>query len=51
LTALSAADLEFAVLSDAEFEQFALKHPQNSFLQSLDFSRLNSSAPAATVNW
>jgi alanine adding enzyme len=39
LTALSAADLEFAVLSDAEFEQFALKHPQNSFLQSLDFAR------------
>jgi alanine adding enzyme len=39
LTALSAADLEFAVLSDAEFEQFALKHPQNSFLQSLDFTR------------
>jgi alanine adding enzyme len=39
LTAISAADLEFAVLSDAEFEQFALKHPQNSFLQSLDFAR------------
>ena len=39
LTAISAADLEFAVLSDAEFEQFALKHPQNSFLQSLDFTR------------
>ncbi|WP_374152898.1 peptidoglycan bridge formation glycyltransferase FemA/FemB family protein [Pseudarthrobacter sp. WHRI 8279] len=39
MTALSAADLEFAVLSDAEFEQFALKHPQNSFLQSLDFTR------------
>lgn len=39
LTAISAADLEFAMLSDAEFEQFALKHPQNSFLQSLDFAR------------
>ena len=26
------------MLSDAEFEQFALKHPQNSFLQSLDFA-------------
>ena len=39
MTAISAADLEFAVLSDAEFEQFALKHPQNSFLQSLDFAR------------
>ncbi|WXK95214.1 peptidoglycan bridge formation glycyltransferase FemA/FemB family protein [Pseudarthrobacter quantipunctorum] len=31
--------MELAVLSDAEFEQFALKHPQNSFLQSLDFTR------------
>ncbi|WP_406633966.1 peptidoglycan bridge formation glycyltransferase FemA/FemB family protein [Pseudarthrobacter quantipunctorum] len=39
MTAISAADLELAVLSDAEFEQFALKHPQNSFLQSLDFTR------------
>ena len=39
MTALSAADPEFAVLSDAEFEQFALKHPQNSFLQSIDFAR------------
>ncbi|WP_310111968.1 peptidoglycan bridge formation glycyltransferase FemA/FemB family protein [Pseudarthrobacter oxydans] len=39
LTAISAADLEFAMLSDAKFEQFALKHPQNSFLQSLDFAR------------
>ncbi|GAA3404211.1 peptidoglycan bridge formation protein FemAB [Pseudarthrobacter polychromogenes] len=39
MTAISAADLEFAMLSDAEFEQFALKHPQNSFLQSLDFAR------------
>lgn len=39
MTAISAADLEFAVLSDAEFEQFALKHPQNSFLQSIDFAR------------
>jgi alanine adding enzyme len=39
LTALSAADPEFTVLTDAEFEQFALKHPQNSFLQSIDFVR------------
>jgi alanine adding enzyme len=39
LTALPADALEFAVLSDAEFEQFALKHPQNTFLQSLDFAR------------
>jgi alanine adding enzyme len=39
LTALSAADPEFTVLTDAEFEQFALKHPQNSFLQSIDFAR------------
>jgi alanine adding enzyme len=32
-------DLEFAILSDAEFEAFAVKHPQNSFLQSVDFAR------------
>jgi alanine adding enzyme len=32
-------DLEFATLSDAEFEAFAPKHPQNSFLQSIDFAR------------
>jgi alanine adding enzyme len=32
-------DLEFAILSDSEFEAFAVKHPQNSFLQSVDFSR------------
>ena len=31
-------DLEFAILSDAEFEAYALKHPQNSFLQSVDFA-------------
>ena len=31
-------ELEFAVLSDADFEAFALKHPQNSFLQSVDFA-------------
>ncbi|TLM81440.1 aminoacyltransferase [Pseudarthrobacter sp. NamE2] len=31
-------DLEFAVISDADFEAFALKHPQNSFLQSVDFA-------------
>jgi alanine adding enzyme len=35
----AATDLEFAVLSDADFEGFALKHPQNSFLQSVDFAR------------
>jgi alanine adding enzyme len=35
----TATDLEFAVLSDADFEAFALKHPQNSFLQSVDFAR------------
>ena len=35
----TATGLEFAVLSDAEFEAFALKHPQNSFLQSVDFAR------------
>ncbi|MEA3549473.1 peptidoglycan bridge formation glycyltransferase FemA/FemB family protein [Pseudarthrobacter sp. C1] len=39
MNAVPAADLQFAVLSDAEFEQFALKHPQNSFLQSVDFAR------------
>ncbi|SEP96674.1 peptidoglycan bridge formation glycyltransferase FemA/FemB family protein [Arthrobacter sp. OV608] len=32
-------DLEFALLSDSEFEAFAVKHPQNSFLQSVDFAR------------
>jgi len=32
-------DLEFAILSDSEFEAFAVKHPQNSFLQSVDFAR------------
>ncbi|MCU1567566.1 MAG: putative methicillin resistance protein [Pseudarthrobacter sp.] len=32
-------DLEFAILSDSEFEAFAVKHPQNSFLQSIDFAR------------
>ena len=31
-------DLEFALLSDADFEAYALKHPQNSFLQSVDFA-------------
>lgn len=34
----AATELEFAVLSDADFEAFALKHPQNSFLQSVDFA-------------
>ena len=38
-TATAATDLEFSVLSDADFEAFALKHPQNSFLQSVDFAR------------
>ncbi|WP_411375594.1 peptidoglycan bridge formation glycyltransferase FemA/FemB family protein [Arthrobacter sp. MPF02] len=37
------ADLEFEVLSDAEFEAFALKHPQNSFLQSVAFARFQRS--------
>lgn len=32
-------DLEFALLSDSEFEAFAVEHPQNSFLQSVDFAR------------
>jgi alanine adding enzyme len=32
-------DLEFGILSDSEFEAFAVKHPQNSFLQSVDFAR------------
>jgi alanine adding enzyme len=31
--------LEFGVLSDAEFETFALGHPQNNFFQSADFTR------------
>ncbi|WP_458779481.1 peptidoglycan bridge formation glycyltransferase FemA/FemB family protein [Arthrobacter sp. D3-16] len=31
-------DLDFALLSDADFEAYALKHPQNSFLQSVDFA-------------
>jgi alanine adding enzyme len=31
-------DLEFSLLSDADFEAYALKHPQNSFLQSVDFA-------------
>lgn len=38
-TAPATTDLEFSVLSDADFEAFALKHPQNSFLQSIDFAR------------
>lgn len=38
-TVPAASDLEFSVLSDADFEAFALKHPQNSFLQSIDFAR------------
>jgi alanine adding enzyme len=31
--------LELGVLSDAEFEAFALTHPQNNFIQSADFVR------------
>lgn len=31
--------LEFGVLSDAEFESFALTHPQNNFIQSAEFTR------------
>ncbi len=30
---------EYTVLSEDEFEAFAVKHPQNSFLQSADFTR------------
>jgi alanine adding enzyme len=37
--ATAATDLEFVLLSDAEFEAFAVKHPRNSFLQSVDFAR------------
>ncbi|MFD5276844.1 peptidoglycan bridge formation glycyltransferase FemA/FemB family protein [Pseudarthrobacter sp. NPDC058362] len=37
--AAAATDLEFVLLSDAEFEAFAVKHPRNSFLQSMDFAR------------
>jgi len=32
------AGLECGVLSDAEFESFALNHPQNNFIQSADFT-------------
>jgi alanine adding enzyme len=32
-------DLEFAVLSDAEYESFSQHHPQNNFIQSADFAR------------
>lgn len=32
-------ELEYAILSDADFEAFALKHSQNNFLQSVDFAR------------
>ncbi|WP_426225260.1 peptidoglycan bridge formation glycyltransferase FemA/FemB family protein [Pseudarthrobacter sp. DSP2-3-2b1] len=31
--------LQFGVLSDAEFETFSVSHPQNSFIQSADFTR------------
>lgn len=33
------AGLELGVLSDAEFESYALNHPQNNFIQSVDFVR------------
>ena len=33
------AGLEPGILSDAEFEAFSLKHPQNNFIQSADFVR------------
>ena len=39
MNAQPTTDLEFALLSDDEFEAFALAHPQNSFLQSVDFAR------------
>ncbi|UZX01975.1 aminoacyltransferase [Arthrobacter sp. CDRTa11] len=32
-------DLEFAVLSDAEYESFSVQHPQKNFIQSADFAR------------
>ena len=32
------AGLECGILSDAEFESFALNHPQNNFIQSADFT-------------
>jgi len=38
-TVSAATGLQYANLSDADFEAFALKHPQNSFLQSIDFAR------------
>ncbi|UVJ40394.1 aminoacyltransferase [Arthrobacter sp. CJ23] len=31
--------MEFALLSDAEFETFAKGHPQNTFIQSMDLTR------------
>ena len=33
------AGLELGVLSDTEFETFSLNHPQNNFIQSVDFVR------------
>lgn len=35
----TAAALEYTVLSEDQFADFAVKHPQNSFLQSADFAR------------
>jgi alanine adding enzyme len=37
------AGLQPGVLSDAEFEAFSLKHPQNNFIQSADFVRFQRS--------
>lgn len=37
------AGLELGILSDAEFEAYSLKHPQNSFIQSADFVRFQRS--------
>ena len=35
------AGLQLSVLSDAEFESFSLKHPQNNFMKSADFTRFH----------
>jgi len=35
----SGTGLQFAVISDAEFEAFAAAHPQNNFIQSAGFAR------------
>lgn len=38
-TTKAGAGLELGVLSDAEFETFSLSHPQNNFIQSVEFAR------------